>query len=195
MSAFAAAAQDEDGDTISALRAENEMLRQSLLTANDTLQKVARAGACHAQAAECLRETVIRWANRAEQAEAMLEAIGAGGVGKLGQPQVEQEPVAEVIESHVRAGLDGRFTAEVASRERLSVGAELFIHPQNLRCKSTQARLATLWGYEKPQPKREPLTEMEIVKLRQLTPGTLDVQFVKFAHAIERAHGITGENT
>jgi len=48
----------------------------------------------------------------------------------LEQPQVEQGPVAEVIESHVRAGLDGLFTAEVASRERLSVGAELFIHPQ-----------------------------------------------------------------
>lgn len=29
MSAFAAAAQDDDGDTISALRAENEQLRQA----------------------------------------------------------------------------------------------------------------------------------------------------------------------
>ena len=81
MSAFSAAAQDEDGDTISALRAENEQLRQALLTANDTLVKVARAGALHAQAAACLRETVIRWAARAEQAEDMLEAIGAGGGG------------------------------------------------------------------------------------------------------------------
>ena len=44
-----------------------------------------------------------------------------------------------------------------------------------------------------PQPPRQPLTEMEIVELRQLTPGTLDVQFVKFARAIERAHGIKGD--
>lgn len=62
MSAFAAAAQDEDGDTISALRAENDELRQ---------------------AAECLRDAVSRWSFRAEQAEEMLEAIGAGGVGSL----------------------------------------------------------------------------------------------------------------
>lgn len=81
MSAFAAAAQDEDGDTISALRAENEQLRQALLTANDTLVKVSQAGAHHARTAENLRDAVIRWATRAEQAEEMLEAIGAGGVG------------------------------------------------------------------------------------------------------------------
>ena len=54
------------------------------------------------------------------------------------------------------------------------------------------------WAYEsrqlytRPQPKREPLTEMEIVELRQLTPGTLDVQFVKFARSIEAAHGVKG---
>ena len=74
----------------------------------------------------------------------------------------------------------------------LPFGTALYTHPQNLNCKSTQARLATLWGYERPQPPRQPLTEMEIVELRQLTPGTLDVQFVLFARAIERAHGITG---
>ena len=66
--------------------------------------------------------------------------------------QGKHQPVAEVIESHVRAGLDGRFTAEVAGLERLSVGAELFTHPQNLRCKSTQDRLATLWGYVQAEP-------------------------------------------
>lgn len=93
MSAFSAAAQDEDGDTIKQLREENEQLRQSLQAANYMLVKVSRAGALHAQAAACLRETVSRWAARAERAEEMLEAIGAGGVGKqLEQPQGEQEP-------------------------------------------------------------------------------------------------------
>lgn len=38
--------------------------------------------------------------------------------------------------------------------------------------------------------RRQPLSEIEIVELRQLTPGTLDVQFVKFARVIEAAHGI-----
>ena len=86
MSALSAAASDEDGDIISALRAENEMLSQSLLAMHNTLEMTARAGAHHARAASCLRETVIRWAARAEQAEEMLEAIGAGGVGKMEQP-------------------------------------------------------------------------------------------------------------
>lgn len=73
----------------------------------------------------------------------------------LEQLQVEQEPVAEVTVSHVLPDLEGRCTAEIASCERLPVGAEFFIHPQNLRCKSNQARLATLWGYVKPQPQVE----------------------------------------
>ena len=61
-----------------------------------------------------------------------------------------------------------------------------------------QAPVIDDWEYESrplythPQPKREPLTEMEIVELRQLTPGTLDVQFVKFARSIEAAHGVKG---
>lgn len=43
--------------------------------------------------------------------------------------QSYQCPVAEVIVSHVRPGLDGLCTAEIASAERLPVGAELFLHP------------------------------------------------------------------
>lgn len=42
---------------------------------------------------------------------------------------------------------------------KMSELAPLYRHPQNLNCKSTQARLATLWGYVKEQPKREPLTD------------------------------------
>ena len=87
MSIFTAAAADEDGDTIRQLREENEQLRQSLLNLHTVLEMTAKAGAHHARAAECLRDAVIRWATRAEQAEDMLGAIGAGGVGKLEQPQ------------------------------------------------------------------------------------------------------------
>lgn len=74
------------------LHAENEMLRQSLLVIHDTLEMTARSGASYAAANEVLRETVIRWASRAEQAENMLEAIGAGGVGNAA-PHLQGESV------------------------------------------------------------------------------------------------------
>ena len=66
MSAFSAAASDEDGDTISALR-----------------EKLGRAHALCRIRLDRIREL-----------EAMLRGAGAGGVGKSEQPQVEQEPVA-----------------------------------------------------------------------------------------------------
>ena len=81
MSLLSAAAQDEDGDIIRALRAENEQLRQSLLAMHNALEMTAKSGAFYARANEGLRNAVIHWATRAEQAEEMLEAIGAGGVG------------------------------------------------------------------------------------------------------------------
>ena len=56
MSIFTAAANDEDGDTIKQLREENEQLRQSLLNLHTVLERTAKSGAHHAQAAECLRE-------------------------------------------------------------------------------------------------------------------------------------------
>lgn len=82
MSAFSAAASDEDCDEIARLQAENEQLRQALLSTQKTLDMNATSGAFYARTAENLRDAVIRWASRAEQAEDMLEAIGAGGVGK-----------------------------------------------------------------------------------------------------------------
>lgn len=82
-------------------------------------------------------------------------------------PVVEQEPVAEVVVSYVRE-VEGLYTAEVESRERLPVGAELFIHPQP----------------------RHPLTDEQINTLFQWGCGQ---SFRDFARAIERAHGIGGE--
>lgn len=43
------------------------------------------------------------------------------------------------------------------------------------------------------QPQRKPLTETEIRTIRRDLAGTLDVQYVTFARAIEAAHGIKGE--
>lgn len=104
----------------------------------------------------------------------------------------EQEPIAEVIESHVRPGLNGQYTAVVASPERLSVGAELFIHPQNLRCKSNQKRLATLWGYVKA----EPLSEQQIAKAWSVAAGEHNASAVvkrRITQAIEKELGIRSE--
>jgi hypothetical protein len=81
------------------------------------------------------------------------------------QSVVNDVPVAEVIESHVMPGLNGMCTAEVQSRERLSVGAELFIHPQ---------------------PAQQPLTGEEIGALC-VRHGLSGACIHAFARDIERA--------
>lgn len=69
-------------------------------------------------------------------------------------------------------------------------------HPtENLRCKSTQKRLATLWGYEKA---RQPLTNEQIIAIadnaRAAESGDAGyILPIAFARSIEAAHGITGE--
>lgn len=60
MSALTAAANDEDGEIINALRTENEQLRASLLAMHDTLEMTAKAGAFHARAAADLQAAVKR---------------------------------------------------------------------------------------------------------------------------------------
>ena len=67
---------------------------------------------------------------------------------------------------------------------------------ENLRCKSTQKRLATLWGYEKPQH-RQPLTNEQIIAIadnaRAAESGDAGyILPIAFARAIEAAYGITG---
>ena len=76
----------------------------------------------------------------------------------------------------------------------------LYTAPQpteNLRCKSTQKRLATLWGYVKQEPARQPLTDEQIIKIADKTqtaePGTDGyILPISFARAIEAFHNITG---
>ena len=83
-------------------------------------------------------------------------------------------------------------------------------HPtENLRCKSTQKRLATLWGYVKKEPDhfrdatqmvptRQPLTEEQIkAAVRHLYSSDAVAAMavtgdIETARAIEAAHGITG---
>ena len=81
----------------------------------------------------------------------------------LEQPQGDQESVAWI--ENIGGGVSYNPYHEAARKLPDGVRFDLYTHPQNLNCKSTQARLATLWGYERPQPKREPLTDDELDKL------------------------------
>lgn len=119
----------------------------------------------------------------------------------LDQQQVEQEPVAwrlfdgdpfpGTATRHVYYDKDD-FKEGVNPTEHFQL-EPLYTHSQNLSCKSTQARLATLWGYEKPQPPRQPLTKEEIAVIAAACGGLASDFVVSIASAIEVAHGIGGE--
>ena len=111
----------------------------------------------------------------------------------LDQPQVKQEP----IWYHKHWAEDNDIFYRPT--EAVPDGAvPLYLHPQNLSCKSTQARLATLWGYVKEQPPRRPLTDQQINDHRlALAYDSEDLpdpwDFKQGVRAAERAHGIGGE--
>ena len=116
----------------------------------------------------------------------------------LEQPQVEQEPVAWMYhytdsDGDLNTWSSLRDPKKIHAHElsRLSAVTPLYTHPQNLNCKSTQARLATLWGYEKPQPQREPLTEADLYDIA----GNYfaDEWAQKQAVMMLKDHGIGGE--
>lgn len=141
-----------------------------------------------------------------EAKQALRQALAAEAV--TDGHQLQDEPVAEVIVSHVMPGLNGMCTAEVESRERLSVGAELFIHPQPAQQPLTQQRIQELADEgvfhgnifeivrrieeEHGTFKTRPLTDEQIDVLALDADG-LPNSHLEFARAIERAHGITGE--
>ena len=110
----------------------------------------------------------------------------------LEQPSVVgQEPVAWVEVRPNKFDASCRGVASVVDHKLPPGDYALYTHPQSLNCKSTQARLATLRGYVKEQP-RQPLTE-EQIKAAFITTGLLDADDevldyeVEFARAIERA--------
>ena len=146
---------------------------------------------------------------RIAELEAMLDAVGAGGVGQSIKPQVQADTAQEPVAWRVRPfdygigyeGVDALTTrkeqCEIWARKGWKV-EPLYTAPQpteNLHCKSTQKRLATLWGYEKA---RQPLTENEISLAyfdalgSEHMPGRENGVVLRLARAIEAAHGITG---
>lgn len=69
------------------------------------------------------------------------------------QPQVEQEQEQEPVAwiENVEGGIGYNPYHEAARKLPDGVRFDLYVHPQNLRCKSNQARLAALWGYVKAE--------------------------------------------
>lgn len=113
-----------------------------------------------------------------------LDAAEALRAALKQSPVVEQEPVAWMHPhrpDQVRLSYqDGWFP--------------LYLHPQNLRCKSTQKRLATLWGYIKEQP-IQPLTDEQIEDIWDswYRSWTGLEQFETIVRLVEKHHGIGGE--
>ena len=143
MSAFSAAASDEDGDIISALR-----------------EKLGRARALCRIRLDRIREL-----------EAMLYAVGAGGVGKVEQPcqPLTNEQIDKIAEG-MPGGIDG------------------FLKGWGWR----QFARAVLEAA--PLPARQPLTNERIDELPVECALVPDVPIYKtFARAVEAAHKIGGE--
>lgn len=132
--------------------------------------------------------------------EAMLDAVGAGGVGQSIKPQVQADtaPAAWAVYSDDGTAIrlwsrDKKSAQEAADKLGLPLVA-LYAAPQpteNLKCKSTQKRLATLWGYEKA---RQPLTDSQVKELAKKHSAE-DLCRWSYGMGIkdaEAAHGITG---
>lgn len=136
------------------------------------------------QALEALDEADLLMEHRQniELRRSALAALRAA----LEQPQVEQEPFTVLVRK--RSWLANQWEAAPCgfpdygkqwADERINV----YIHPQNLNCKSTQKRLATQWGFV---PAQQPLTEFQIHECWHPSK-------YQFTRNIEAAHGITGE--
>ncbi len=191
MSAFSAAAVVEElVDATSTLREENEALRQALLNTHKTLEMTARAGAHHAMAAECLRETVIRWASRAEQAEGLLESIGAGGVGKLEQPPVVKQNrlTATQKDAVFEASIDFIGTLTGMKPPPIEVAPPEIFKP----FRDYAERVCSIFS-DAPQPPRQPLPDEQIKAIHATINWHEMGSAIAFARAIERAHRIGGE--
>lgn len=115
------------------------------------------------------------------------------------QHAAQQKPVAWICAEWSGSGVpelsfDGP-SQELSVRDELTrpVWTPLYAAPQpteNLRCKSTQKRLATLWGYEEA---RQPLTDSQVKELVKKHPAE-DLCRWSYGMGIkdaEAAHGIT----
>lgn len=161
--ALSAAASDEDGDTIKVLRAAIEQARDWIAEHPD--RRPVSAGRMVATLTNAL-------------AAAPQPPVVEQGSGVLNQCDGCMQG----------APLRGIFHTDESGKSFMTCQKRKYTHPQNLNCKSTQARLATLWGYVKPQPKREPLPDEWIRMIYDECDAETGNEFIfAFARAIERA--------
>lgn len=139
-----------DVNTVLIERAELHRLQAE----NDGLRALASGGID-------LFERYSTFKAKCAELEAMLDAVGAGGVGQSIKPQVQADtaPAAWAIYSDdgtaIRLWSKNKATAQDAADKFGRPLVPLYAAPQpteNLRCESTQKRLATLWGYVKKEP-------------------------------------------
>ncbi|MGL4297367.1 MAG: hypothetical protein ACRCTG_16785 [Aestuariivirga sp.] len=76
------------------------------------------------------------------------------------EQSVEQEPIAWMFQHDETGRIQYVDSQQIEwgfekGNPRWQKIAPVYTHPQNLNCKSNQARLATLWGYVKEQPQQE----------------------------------------
>lgn len=145
---------------------------------------------------------------RIAELEAQLYAVGVGGIGQ--SIKAQQKPVAWIDVKPNPFDPSCRGAASVQDHALPPREHKLYAAPQpteSLRCKSTQKRLATLWGYVKKEPDhfrdaaqmvpaRQPLTNEQIIAIadnaRAAESGDAGyILPIAFARAIEAAHGIT----
>ena len=137
-------------------------------------------------------------------AEASIKAAVAFAAPK---PAAHQEPAAWCVHPFdYGVGSKGVYALTMRPEQvemwtRKGWGVEpLYTAPQpteKLHCKSTQKRLATLWGYVKQESARQPLTDEQIIAIadnaRAAESGDAGyILPIAFARAIEEALGITG---
>ena len=123
--------------------------------------------------------------DRVADLEAQLYAVGAGGVGKMEQPQGEQEPVAYYV-------MNGAALFQLF-RSKSQADALAYDLQKRHDLSGSLAHFHVVPLYTHAQPKRQPLTVGQINRL--IADGKLPLSGNPYevARAIERAHGIGGE--
>lgn len=149
-----------------------------------------RCGCCGYMTYEREHSGCIRAAHQAPDVRIRTSAPSAWASAIMEQAQVFASAWALV-----GGPFDSGNALECAEQAKAELRAMLsHPHPtENLRCKSTQKRLATLWGYEKA---RQPLTEEQIkAAVRHLYGSDAIAAMavtgdIETARVIEAAHGI-----
>ena len=243
MSAFSAAASDEDGDTIKQLRGALQQARDWITEHPDRrpisagrmvailtnalaaasqppvveqqpryLAGGARYKVTHlADAGYCIhglpREMLGKWVAFVDATDNKhMDSQRPQSVTDCHQSQPKGEPVG-LLPLDCRGGYANLQPQGDQSEPTDSMGIPLsellrgvhllYTCPLNLNCKSNQARLATLWGYEKPQSKCQPLTDEQQIAEAMRRHGLVLVKTVNGYDVLKlgqiTAHGITGE--